>query len=159
MEKSTPFVDAGEAEDDHTPNAFYVKYAKLFIVGIVLMSLSFVMGFFWEFYWVFSFTGMITGRVSRTFILSSVGASIMITTVLWVIMYIIRENLYKRVALFVLIAIFISTLFGFKFFVQQDYREGWKIQRRLWTDIVELAPDMTENTLIFVMREEMRRRR
>ena len=70
-------------------------------------------------------------------------------------MYKIRVDRYKRVALFVLIAIFISTIFGYKFFIQQDYKEGWKIQQRLWTDIVELAPDMTENTLIFVMREEM----
>ena len=73
-EKTPSSVDAGGPEDGAASRTFYIKYSKLFIVGIILMVLSFVMGFFWEFYWVFSFTGLITGRVSRTFMLSSIGA-------------------------------------------------------------------------------------
>jgi len=123
---------------------FWSDLTKLAIIGLIMLALSYSLTLTlpiqdYSFY----------GDESRIHISASIGVSILfgcLCSALWHIAKVYRQ---KRLVT-VLIATFFSLLIGFNMIVQQNYVTLWQYQKAFWQDVLNLAPDMTEETLILV---------
>ncbi|MGK7916315.1 MAG: hypothetical protein AB4038_12370 [Prochloraceae cyanobacterium] len=90
-----------------------------------------------------------SGRGTRVHTAAIFGASILITCICSVILRFAATHSTKRLATLGL-AGFFTLLVGFGIIVQRDYKMSWEHQRAFWTDLIELCPDLDDNTVIFV---------
>lgn len=92
---------------------------------------------------------VVNGPQTRIHTASSVGFSILFTSLFSALLSLLEMFGKRRWALFPL-ALFFTLLLGFGFLVQRDYRSSWESQRAFWSDIVRLCPDLEDGTLILV---------
>jgi hypothetical protein len=91
----------------------------------------------------------IDGRASRVHLAAVMGASVLCACVSLTILFI--AGLYRKKHLATVgLAMFFALLAGFGLVVQQDYVRSWQYQRAFWTDLIQLCPDITDETLILV---------
>lgn len=50
----------------------------------------------------------------------------------------------------VLLALFFASLGGFSYIVQREYRQSWIFQRDFWSQVVMLAPDIQDGTILLL---------
>ncbi len=55
----------------------------------------------------------------------------------------------ERVAI-ILLALFYASLGGFSYIVQREYRQSWIFQRDFWSQVVMLAPDIQDKTVLLL---------
>lgn len=115
---------------------------RLFFVAIGMLLLAYPL--------TFTVNAMdINGRNSRVHSAAIVGASILIGCLCALIFYVAKNYLLKNVAIAIIASGF-SLLIIFGINVQLDYQKSWAYQRQFWTDVVNLCPDLEENTVILV---------
>jgi len=123
---------------------FWSHLSKLAIIGLIMLVLGYSLILTipiqdYSFY----------GDESRIHIPASVGGSILFGCLCSAVWHIAKIYRQKRLVT-VLIATFFSLLIGFNMIVQQNYMTLWQYQKVFWQDVVNLASDLTEETLILV---------
>ena len=121
---------------------FLNSLAKLALVGAMMLVLAYPLNI------KHSVTN-VNDLVSRIHVAATVGASIVCACVCSAILFLGATYRMKRVAI-AIIAAFFALLVGFGVMVQQDYRLAWQYQRAFVTDVVELAPDLDDETILFI---------
>jgi hypothetical protein len=131
------------------------KFLKLMVAGLALISLSYATAFY-ELYKHLVSHGALYGRASRVHMPSAIGSAVFITAAF---MY-AREFLAGRRAercLLAFFALMLSLLVGYGQLAQDDYKNGWEAQKKLWTTVLKSSPDLEDGTLIIVEREGIAR--
>lgn len=121
---------------------FFNRLAKPALVGAILLILAY------PFIVKHSIT-VVNDLVSRIHVAATVGASILCACVCSAILFLADTYRMKRVAVAV-IAAFFALLVGFGLMVQQDYQLAWQYQRAFLSDVVKLAPDLDDETILFI---------
>jgi uncharacterized membrane protein YhaH (DUF805 family) len=116
---------------------------KLLLIGIGMIFLSYPTAITLSVY-------DINGRASRVHFAAVIGASL-IAGCLWTLLLHIAQNKksWKKIIIF-LISLHLSLLALFCIQVQGFYKLSWDYQKSFWTDILNLAPDIENNTVILV---------
>ncbi|MFN5513632.1 MAG: hypothetical protein ACK5CA_02490 [Cyanobacteriota bacterium] len=93
---------------------------------------------------------MIDGRASRVHFAAVLGTTIIVAG-LWALLLlkIYPQKIWRRI-IPLLVALHLSLLLAFSVDVQKDYSLSWQYQQNFWRDVLTLAPDITENTVILL---------
>ncbi|MBF0408403.1 MAG: hypothetical protein HQM10_13715 [Candidatus Riflebacteria bacterium] len=66
------------------------------------------------------------------------------------------KNNRKNTRLFsVFLAAFFSMLGGYHFIIQKDYIRSWQNQKKFWSEILETCSDISDGTVIFVIKDRL----
>jgi uncharacterized membrane protein YhaH (DUF805 family) len=116
---------------------------KLLLIGVGMIFLSYPTAIILSVY-------DISGRASRVHFVAAIGASLIIGC-LWTLLLHVAQNKksWKKNIIF-LISLHLSLLALFCIQVQGFYKLSWDYQKSFWTDILSLAPDIENNTVILV---------
>ena len=118
--------------------------AKLFLVGVIMLCLAYVL----------SFTHFppiaLYGRSSSVHLASSVGGSIIFACVCSVFLSVAHAYRIKNYAT-IFLALYLSLVVAYRFSIQLDFKQAWQNQRAFWTSAIKNSPDMTNETVIFVL--------
>lgn len=121
---------------------------RAFVVGLILMSVSYLLSFT-------SFPALhLFGRVTREHFAAGFGMALAGGATLVFVGNLASRLASQRVGVLVC-ALCVGPLTGYAFHVQQEYVHNWDDQRWMWQQIVELAPDATEDTRIFVIDRDL----
>ena len=91
----------------------------------------------------------ISGRNSRVHMAAAIGACILVGLLCYLIVNLAKSNLTKNLINGGL-AVFFALLVGFGLTVQHENQKSWQYQQAFWTDVVNLCPDITPETVILV---------
>lgn len=58
-----------------------------------------------------------------------------------------------RLALVVLLSLYLASLVGFGFVIQRDYRTAWNIQKWFWQGAIKQLPDLQDGTIILAVQD------
>jgi hypothetical protein len=61
-----------------------------------------------------------------------------------------KQSIYLKKFLFLSYAVALFPLIGYIFSIQASYCEAWKLQKEFWQQILNLTPDISDNTSIIV---------
>lgn len=121
---------------------YFQHLTKLTLVGFILLTLAYPLT-------LTELATEISGRASRVHVAAAIGASIIVACACSAILLLANRYRLKNLAAAILAAFF-ALLIGFGIMVQQDYQRSWQYQRAFWTDVIHLAPDLTDGTVILV---------
>jgi len=89
------------------------------------------------------------GRVTRVHTAGVVGAAILFTCGVCLVLYV--ANFYKlKLPVIVIVAGCFASLTGYGFIIQNDYRIAWQYQQQFWTEILPLIQDASRGTVVIV---------
>jgi len=93
---------------------------------------------------------LIDGRASRVHFSAVIGLSLFMACAWSFLLVRARGHSFlKKLTIFAL-STQMSLLFIFCIDIQKAYRLSWRMQQEFWSDVVRLAPDIEENTVILV---------
>lgn len=123
-----------------------LKYSSgIILVGFVLLFLSYLL----------TFTNpafVIAGRGSRVHLAAVFGAAVIAGAIGCFLL--LLANYFSNKLSYHLASALLATLFAlliaFGFLIQQSYKESWAYQQRFWSSLVEVCPDLSDGTNIFV---------
>lgn len=121
---------------------------RLAFVGFIMLVLAYPLTFTIRAY-------AISGRDTRVHFAAVLGASIVCACGCSMILY-LANILRKKVIGTLLLAGFFATLMSYGFVIQRDYRVSWEYQQEFWSEVIQLVPDVEENTIILVPPEGFR---
>ena len=120
----------------------YWRLAQLYLVGIVLLCLAYTL----------SFTHFppiqYHGRLTSVHLAASIGSSILFACLATTVIAIADQYRFKFIGI-ALLAIYLSFAIGYSVFIQEDFVQSWRAQRCFWTEVLLLAPDLSDGTVIF----------
>jgi hypothetical protein len=89
----------------------------------------------------------LAGRLTSTHVAAALPWSIIIGIIYYLSS---RQSIYLKKILFFLYALALFPLIGYSFSIQASYSEAWKLQKEFWQQILNLTPDISDNTSIIV---------
>jgi hypothetical protein len=126
----------------------YAGIAKLLLVGVIMLCLAYVFSFThfppWARY----------GRMTSVHLAASVGGSIVFACVCSVVLSLANAYRLKKFAIVVL-ALYLSLVVAYRFSIQLDFKQAWQNQRTFWTGVIENVPDLTDETIVFVLDHDL----
>ncbi len=93
------------------------------------------------------------GRGTSVHLAASVAAAILFGGLGQLFIY--GMNFFFKKAHYAIIALYIALLAGNGIFIQKDYITSWTNQRYFWKQVLELCPDLNENTNIILARDQL----
>ncbi len=123
-----------------TDNAFILK--KLALLSLSLLLLAYPLTLTVD-------ATQISGANSRVHNAAAFGASILLGLICYLFLTFLKNYRLKQLA-FIIIAAYFSLLVGFGLTVQNDNRLSWQYQQAFWSDVIKLAPDLSEKTVVFI---------
>ncbi len=121
------------------------KTARLALAGGLSLILAYPLTFT-----IRSFS--MSGRATRIHFAAIFGASLLVTSLTWLVL---RHSRPKSVIRAV-VALWLAALLSFAWDVQQDYVQSWDNQQEFWRQVVELVPDVEQGTVVLVEPEGLR---
>ncbi|MEE8574363.1 MAG: hypothetical protein V3T30_03030, partial [Thermodesulfobacteriota bacterium] len=130
---------------------FAAGLLKLIIAGLAIVMLSYLTAFYELYQHLISY-GAHYGRSSRVHIPAALGAGIVVPSIFFLIYCKAGGLTYKRTTV-TIFSVLLAFLVGYAIHVQYDYKEGFRMQRWLWTSIIRSSPDIEDGTLILVEKQ------
>jgi len=121
-------------------NFFILK--KLTLLGFALLLLAYPLTLTVD-------ASVITGDGSRVHNAAAFGASILFGLICYLFLTLFKNYGLNKLVL-IIIAGYFSLLVGYGLTVQNYNKISWQYQQAFWSDIIKLAPDLSEGTVIFV---------
>ena len=118
------------------------KMLKIAITGLMMLILAYPLTFTVRAY-------ALSGRDTRVHFAAVIGASILFASISVIAKNLLKNGWLRHLHTFILSALF-TLWIGFGLVVQRDYVLSWQYQRDFWSDIVRLAPDVEDGTVILV---------
>ena len=134
------FTDLKISKIKTTDNLFILK--KLTLLGFALLLLAYPLTLTVD-------ASVISGDGSRVHNAAAFGASILLGLICYLFLTFLKNYRLKQLA-FIIIAAYFSLLVGFGLTVQNDNRLSWQYQQAFWSDVIKLAPDLSEKTVVFI---------
>lgn len=127
---------------------YYSQIARLFVAGIVMLCLAYLVSFSH-----FPPTARY-GRGTSVHLAATFGGSIIFACICSVVVSVANAYRLKKYA-FAALALYLSLVVGYRFSIQMDFKQSWQNQKWFWTNVIENCPDMTDGTVIFVIRDDL----
>jgi hypothetical protein len=121
-------------------NAFILK--KLALLSLFLLLLAYPLTLTVD-------ATQISGANSRVHNAAAFGGSILFGLFCFLLSTFLKNYRLNQLAL-IIIAGYFSLLVGFGLTIQNDNRVSWQYQQAFWSDIIKLAPDLSEESVVFV---------
>jgi len=135
-----PANDTGHP-DGRAPVA-HMPFSRLMLIGAALLILAYPLALTVRAY-------AISGRDTRVHLAGSIGAAVIMGGLLWLFMQWMTRMRKRSLGISLVLLLFL--LLGiFGGVVQADYADAWRLQQRLWRDIVRLAPDLADGVGVFI---------
>ena len=139
----------GSTPDDASPVAGgHLAIWQLSLTAALMLCLAYV----------FSFTHYppveFFGRGTSVHLASALGGSLLFACVWSQIIAFANRFRLRNIAL-VIFSLYVSALVGYRLLIQADFARAWDNQRSFWTSAVDLLPDITEGTVIFVVDKDL----
>jgi len=96
----------------------------------------------------------VAGRLSSVHTAASVGASMLVATLIMLLLTMARRPLLQQLIIFGF-ALHIGVLVAFRYNIQRDFVDSWHFQQWFWTNIIVAAPDVEDGTVIFIDGENL----
>jgi hypothetical protein len=128
--------------------AYYSGIAQLFLAAVVMLCLAYVVS-----YTHFPPTA-IYGRATSVHLAAAFGGSLIFTCICSVFLSIAKAYRLKNYAV-VILAFYLSLVVAYRFSIQLDFKQAWQNQRSFWTSAIENLPDMTDETVVFVLDHDL----
>jgi hypothetical protein len=121
----------------------YSEIFKFLVIGILMTVLAYPSEFLLS-------VDMVDGRASRVHFAAALGTTIIVGC-LWS-MFLVKTHHQKQWnrLIILLLSIHLSLLFTFALNIQSYYKLSWQYQQAFWSDVLKLAPDFEERTVILV---------
>ena len=132
--------------------AYCWRIARLFVAGVVMLWLAYLVSFT-HFPPIARY-----GRGTSVHLAATFGGSIVFACICSVVLSVANAYRLKKYAIIAL-ALYLSLVIGYRFSIQQDFKQSWQNQRWFWTNVIENSPDMTDGTIVLVMRDGLPRTR
>jgi uncharacterized membrane protein len=127
-------------------SAELLKVLRICAASAVLLCMAYVL----------SFTHypptVVAGGLTSVHLAATFGGSMIfacIVSVFWIAV----ERGKGRYVFILLLSAYLSLLVGYRLLIQRDFVQSWILQKEFWSRMIELCPDMKENTLIFLISE------
>lgn len=121
---------------------------KTFCIAITLTVIGYAFGFSHEPF-------VFKGRMTSVHFGGALGMSLLAASIIYFVYIYLKNNLLKKFYI-VFFSLFMSFLAGYGMIIQNDYIKSWNLQKKFWSKVIELCPDVKENTLILVMKKNTR---
>jgi hypothetical protein len=150
LKKKIPFRD-GVLEVDY----IFAKLVYMIIMGGLFSGVAYLFNLP-KYPPNFLFTRNVSEHLASQF-----GMSLLLGTILTLVLYLsvlYKQTLVRRCTAVIssmIVAIIFSGLFGYGRFIQLDHVNVWKVQKSLWTRIIELAPEVKKGTRIFLINNKL----
>jgi hypothetical protein len=135
----------GNSQDsviDERSGGKYILLVSPVLSALLMLVLGYAMSFYGS---VYSWTG-IGSRIHSTAV---PGVALFTATVAIGLLYLFSEIKKAFIAL-CLMALLFSSYFTYNFRIQQEYIDSRNLQRRFWSEVIALCPDITDGSLILV---------
>ena len=127
--------------DNNTVEKEYLKkIRKLFIAGIILFCLGYSVSFTHYIY-------VPMGRLTSVHLASSFGGSVVFGCVCAIFFFLAEKYRLQKYAV-ILISVYFTLLTGYNTYAQKEFVESWSYQKSFWSELVNLCPDLKDNTVI-----------
>jgi len=139
----------GSTQDSPTPvTGGRLAIWQLYLTAILMLCLAYAL----------SFTHYppveIFGRGTSVHLASALGGSLLFACV-WSQIIDFANRFRLRSIAMVICSLYVSLLVGYRLLIQADFARAWDNQRSFWTSAVELLPDITDSTVIFVVDKDL----
>jgi len=129
--------------ENRTTNNYLRRIIKLCIISVIMLCLAYG----------FSFTHYpptaIMGRMTSVHLAATFGASILFGCICAILFFLAEKYKFKKYAI-VALSLYLALLIGYKTYVQKEFVISWEYQKAFWKNILQLVPDLSPNTVIFV---------
>lgn len=127
---------------------FFQDIGHWAIVGMVMLVMAYPLTLIGD-------VTSVSGRGSRVHVAAVIGAAILVACITSMLVF-VASTYRKRPLVNWGLAVLFTLLLAFGFTVQKDYRNSWRYQQAMWTDIVRLSPDMTRGTFILIEIDDLK---
>lgn len=138
-------ADDTSAEGSQTKS--YSVVLSLIIVSLILTALSYSLPL------MFYTADVSFGKMTGVHTAAAFGGSILFASVC---MYAV--NLFEKKNLKIIatgaISVYLSLIVCYNIIIQKDFVKSRENQEKFWTSVIGLCPDLTDNTLIFVIQDQ-----
>lgn len=90
----------------------------------------------------------ITGRETRVHMAAMLGVSCSLAAIWCLLFGLFKSRSRARSFLAITFAAYLSLIVAYRFLIQSDYETSWQIQRAFWTKVLELVPDLDQQTVV-----------
>lgn len=125
----------------HIP-AEFVQLGQLLVCGLVMMAAAYPLTFTTQAY-------AVRGRESRVHLAAVLGNALLMGVLLYAGFALAKRLRIAFVASLVCSA-WLALLVGYGFEIQRDYQQAWQLQKDFWRELIQVAPDAGENTIVLV---------
>lgn len=141
----------GESAEEISGQASQTKsysiVSRLIIVSLILTALSYSLPL------LFYTADVSFGKMTGVHTASAFGGSILFASLCLYVVELFEKRNLKRIATGV-ISVYLTLIVCYNILIQKDFVKSWKDQEKFWTSVIELCPDLTDNTLIFVLQNQ-----
>lgn len=120
---------------------------RLLLVGAVLLVLAYALAF------THYPPNAVYGRGTSVHLAASVGMAVLFAGAAGALHGLIRRLGLPAVLAPALLAAYVALTVGYHQVAQRDFATAWALQQAFWRDVVRLAPDMGEDTLLIFARD------
>ena len=138
------------ADRDAVPDApaSRLPTARLYLAGGVMLGLAYLL----------SFTHYppveIFGRGTSVHLASALGGSLVFGCLCSQVLAFAKRFRLGGVAM-VGLSLYLALIVGYRLLIQADFARAWQNQREFWTSAIELLPDITDDTVIFLVDRDL----
>lgn len=120
-----------------------IRSVKFIVVSLIMLNLAYSL----------SFThyppNAIMGRLTSEHLAATFGGSILFASICLILFTISEKFNFKKIAVLTL-SIYLALVVGYDIYVQKEFVISWGYQKDFWKRVLELAPDLNDNTTIVV---------
>ena len=125
-----------------------MSMGRLYLASGVMLGLAYLL----------SFTHYppveIFGRGTSVHLASALGGSLMFGCACSQLLSFAKRLRLRTVAV-VGLSLYLSLIVGYRLLIQEDFARAWQNQREFWTSAIELLPDITDDTVIFLVDRDL----
>jgi hypothetical protein len=125
----------------HIPPEF-VHLGQLLVCGLVMVAAAYPLTFTTQAY-------AVRGRESRVHLAAVLGNALLMGGLLYA-GFALAKRLRISLVASVICAAWLALLLGYGVEIQRDYEKAWQLQKDFWRELIQVAPDAGENTIILV---------
>jgi hypothetical protein len=126
----------------------YLGTAKLLLAAVLMLCLAYVVSFT-HFPPIARY-----GRETSVHLAAAFGGSLIFGCISSAFVSAANAYRLKNYAVVVL-ALYLSLLVAYRFSIQFDFKQAWENEREFWTSAIENLPDMTDETVVFVLDHDL----
>lgn len=126
----------------------HLKVWQLLVTGLAMLSLAYTLSFT-------HFPPIATfGRATSVHLAAALGGSLVFACICSQLLS-LANRFRLRTYTVVLLSAYLALVVAYRLLIQYDFVRAWQNQHAFWTSAISAIPDMTENTVIFVLRDNL----